>query len=136
MINYVIATHGTLGEGFLSSLSLFLGETENIDTISAYMDNESIEDKVEKLFRKYGEDDVVVVFTDMYGGSINQYFSKYLLERENTHVVTGINLGLIMEVIMQMNEEFDVDIINNALEASKGQILYMNDVINGLLAED
>ena len=133
MIKYIIATHGTLSEGFLNALELFLGDGYEIHTISAYIDEISLEDKFNDIISKFNKNDEVIVFTDINGGSVNQFFTKRLLASHNLHVITGVNLGLIIELILCLGSTVNTQIIETAITQAREQILYMNETISLLM---
>ena len=85
------------------------------------------ENRVIEILTKY-KDDNCVVFTDLYGGSVNQCFFKNLNDF-NFHLVTGMNLAVILECVLA-SVEIDEEFIRNAIEMSKSQFCYMNDLVN------
>jgi len=132
MIRYVIATHGKLAEGFLSALQLFVGDQYSIETICAFLDEESLEKKANKILSQYTSDDEVIIMTDMYGGSVNQFFTKEMLLGNNYHVITGINLGLTVELILCLQTPVEEIQIKSIIQQAKDQIVYMNQVLPSL----
>ena len=127
MVNFIIASHGKLAEGFLSALEILMGKREDIDVVSAYLDEEPLEAKTKSIFSKYAPEDTVIVFTDMYGGSVNRHFAQMALEKDNVHVISGVNLGLMLEVIMQMEEGFDKAQLLEIIDRSRSLLCYVND---------
>ncbi|MDR0615369.1 MAG: hypothetical protein LBG29_01045 [Synergistaceae bacterium] len=127
MLRYVIASHGTLSEGFLNALGLFIGELDNVEAIAAFVDEEPLEKRVAAVLSRYDDDDMIVVFTDMLGGSVNQHFSKMLSGHRKLHLIAGCNLVLLLEVILGMTDECDLNFIRSAVEKSKKEMVYMND---------
>jgi mannose/fructose-specific phosphotransferase system component IIA len=126
MLRYVIASHGTLSSGFLNALSLLAGDCKNVDIVKAFVDDQSLEDNVNDVISDYGSADTVVVFTDLYGGSVNQYFAKMLLDGRDIRLITGFNLILLIEIIIGMGDDFNEEFVMNAIERARGQMLYMN----------
>ncbi len=135
MRQYLIATHGTLSGGFLNTLSMISGETSNVTAISAYVENISIEEQAKDFFSKIGEDDEVVVFTDILGGSVNQYFITQL-SKKHFHLITGINLPIIITFLYLSDESYlEPSTIESEVENARNQLVYMNEYIKGLAAD-
>ncbi|GEP19309.1 PTS sugar transporter subunit IIA [Pediococcus argentinicus] len=124
----VIASHNRLADGMRQTLEFIAGEQEDLDVLTAYVDNNPIEDQVATIMKKFTAEDEVVVFTDMLAGSVNQKFFPYR-DQPHTHVITGMNLPLVLAVVMEPKKEYISDdrirtLINNARE----QIIYVNDL--------
>lgn len=99
MRNILIATHSTFASGILGSLNLLIGERPEITVIDAYVDDSDYTEKIDDFFAKYNDQDEYVVFTDLYGGSVNQKMVNYKSKYE-FHLITGFNLPILLEVIL------------------------------------
>lgn len=100
MLKIFISSHGKFAEGIKSSLQILLGKCENITVYSAYLDESSVQEKLDEFYAGVQEADQVVLLSDLYGGSVNSVMYTYL-NRENTYLITGINLALVMELAMK-----------------------------------
>ncbi|WP_431769472.1 PTS sugar transporter subunit IIA, partial [Streptococcus oralis] len=68
--------------------------------MSAYIDNfPSIEEQIESFIENIQEGDEVIIFTDLYGGSVNQKFLEVSKNFNNFYVVAGFNVAIIIELI-------------------------------------
>lgn len=76
----------------------------------------------------------MVVFTDILGGSVNQIFFKYL-RQQPFHLVTGMNLAVILECIFAVEPITD-EFLRNAISLSREQLCYMNDILNTAQEDD
>ena len=92
MVRYLVATHGVLAKGFESALQILLGNLDNIEFISCYVDDSNPQKQIEEFINSIG-DDQLIMFSDICGGSVNQIMNQYL-QRENTYQVTGVNLAV------------------------------------------
>lgn len=109
MKRILIATHGKMASGIRYTAELIVGQVAEIDTIDAYV---TPEDNVEKKFREYFqkyEQDRIIVFTDLMGGSVNQKLVEYS-KRENVTLVTGTNLPVLMQVMLADDDVTDDEI--------------------------
>ncbi|GGP07477.1 PTS sugar transporter subunit IIA [Oceanobacillus neutriphilus] len=124
MKKILVATHGNFAEGIISSIKLILGEQENLHYMNAYLDEVPLKEKIKIYFEQNtATEDVVIVFTDLFGGSVNQAFLEYI-DRENTHFITGVNLPLLLETVMLNEENVTEEKLKEIVTRSKEQIIY------------
>ena len=136
MRHYLIATHGMLASGYRHTLGMLAGGTDRLEIITAYMENISVEQLAAAFFQKLKTEDEVVVFTDILGGSVNQYFTGFL-DRPHFHLIAGVNLPIIISILYLSQEKYLDDlIIRNVLEESRSQMVYMNQYINQVVLDD
>ncbi len=129
MRKFLITGHGTFSSGIKSSLDLIIGQTEHLYVIDAYVDgNTSIENGIHSLFKNMESDDEIIVFTDLMGGSITNQVLRYGL-RENVHVVSGMNLPLLIEILLADSETPVEEVIENAIVNAREQVTYVNKII-------
>lgn len=130
MTHYIVASHGKFAYGVVDTLKILLGEQENIEYICAYSEqaNESIEDKVKEVIDNIKEGEEVIVLTDLLGGSLTNEFVKYM--NESIHIVAGINILLIIEILLG-NKDIPVnELIKESLDRAKDGMAYLNDYKN------
>ncbi|MGX7198004.1 PTS sugar transporter subunit IIA [Enterococcus olivae] len=99
MRKILIATHGHFAEGIKSSLTILLGERNEVTTVSAYVDETDVTKEYEAFFTSVMPEDEAIVFTDLYGGSVNQQLFT-LSEQYNAIQITGFNLPILLEIIL------------------------------------
>ena len=135
MVRFLVATHGTLADGFKSTMSILMGKeiAEKIETINAY-NNES-ESSPKQIIKNYIDsvgDDQLIIFTDVMFGSVNQFVMPYV-DKNNVFVLTGVNFPLMLEVISKYSfseESVEEDYIRSVVVKAREQILYVNDEMN------
>ena len=126
---FLIATHGTFAKGIKSSLDFIIGETQDVFLIQAYVDgNKSIEEELNSVLQNVNANDELVVFTDLLGGSITNQVLRYAL-KENVHIVSGINLPLLIDVLMADIDTPVEEVIESAITNAKAQLVYVNKLI-------
>ncbi|MEP7322558.1 MAG: hypothetical protein ABI761_11595 [Saprospiraceae bacterium] len=136
MRKFLITGHGNFSSGIKSSLDLILGKTEHVSVIDAYVDgNNSIEERLYDFLNGVNVDDEVIVFTDLTGGSITNQVLRHALH-ENVHVVSGMNLPLLIEIIMADEGSPVEEVIENAIGNARDQINYVNKLINKTIDHD
>jgi PTS system mannose-specific IIA component len=100
MTGIVIVTHGRLSEVMIETAAFILGPQEDLKSV-AFHGKDSVEDlKVKTLsaVEPYKES-ACLVLTDIIGGSATNVCSD-LLQLKNVHIITGINLPMLLEALM------------------------------------
>jgi fructoselysine/glucoselysine PTS system EIIA component len=131
---FLIVSHGALAGGFRSALELITGASGDVMVIQAYLDeNKPVEEELAGLLRSAGEAEEWVVFTDLLGGSITNQVLRVMAElpgRDAIHIVAGVNLPLVIEVVLG-DPETPVDkLLLEAVARARDQLVYVNGVIN------
>lgn len=117
MTKFAIATHGNFAKGLESTLELFV-PNQDIAFLSAYVDDlPPIEKQLEDFFAKLDNEELAIVFTDLFGGSVNQ---KVLLgsEGKNIQIIAGFNLPIVLEIILNQ-ADLTTEKIQQLIEASR-----------------
>lgn len=129
MRKFLIATHGKFASGIKSSLDMIIGAQDNIFVLDAYTENNvPIQDHLDDILKKIEIGDELVVFTDIMGGSItNQIIQR--INSSNAHIVSGVNLPLLIEVVLSDPNEDLQKILDDAIENAKMQIVYVSKLI-------
>ena len=118
MVKVIIASHHKLADGMGDTLKYLVPSLTDIETISAYLDNEPIDSAVEAALGRCQDTEDVVVFTDLLGGSVNQEFVRQL--KPNVHVIAGMNLPIIMTLLLQLeNQPLSEALITQSIEEAK-----------------
>lgn len=100
---YLVASHGQLASGIQSSINILTNQGEKIKTIDAYVDDSDYTKDVEDFVSSIQEDDYGVIFTDLYGGSVNQRITSTVLEQgkqDQVTIITNANLAIVLTVMM------------------------------------
>lgn len=135
MRKILIATHGKMAQGVVSSIKIILGNSDNISYINAYIEESNLKEDLNKYFKNI-EDAEVIVFTDLYGGSVNTALIKYI-KRANTHLITGFNLALLLEISLIPKDIDNIqEKIRECIKSCSSQMYYINDKINEICSDD
>ena len=119
MKKLLIATHGKLADGYRSSLSILTGMQDSVEYIDAYVDESDYTPKLQAFIDSVGPDDTGVIFTDIYGGSVFQKVALMLEGCQNIFHVTGINLGLVIELLLT-DEAITPTYLEEVISAARG----------------
>lgn len=102
-MKYLIATHGKLASGFQSSLNILTGKGDEVSVIDAYLDDSDYTPKIDQFIDSVNDDEQGVIFTDLYGGSVNQKVVTKLVPKgkSNIFLISNSNLAIILSVLLQ-----------------------------------
>lgn len=128
-MKYLIATHGEFSKGIIDSVQLIIGEDTAIDYFC--MTKSKSSEDASKEVKRYlvGIDkEPLIVLTDVFGGSVANLFTEFLLEGYDFQLITGVNLPMLLNLLL--SEGSIQDRINNSLEEAKRGILHVNTCIN------
>ena len=70
----------------------------------------------------------------MPGGSVNQMLIQYV-KRPQTHLVSGVNLSLVLALILDPGEMETCSLIRQAIPEARQQMLYINEKVEQMSAE-
>lgn len=126
MFSIVIATHGTYAAGIKSAMEVIMGERPNVHTVCCYTVSQPAEELLHKTLNRIPEEDVLVICTDLFGGSVNQ---KVLgeLARENVHIISGVNLPVLLELAVLEQEEVTADTLREIVANARQELCYAAD---------
>lgn len=132
----IFASHGLLASGILSSVELILGKQPDIHTLCAYVDEGvDVSRQVNDLLAHFPDGDEIIVITDIFAGSVNNEFIRFI-HRPGFHLLAGLNLPLVIELLISAEEENTLKYINEALINSKESIQYCNQTIQDAMHVD
>ena len=102
MTHIIVATHGKFSEEIVNSAAMVYGEDENCHVVT-FLPGEGGEHLVEKynaIIATLLENEPVLFLVDLFGGSPYNAAARVASERgDNTDIVTGISLPMLLEVL-------------------------------------
>ncbi|WP_295746222.1 PTS sugar transporter subunit IIA [uncultured Limosilactobacillus sp.] len=101
-MKYLIATHGKLASGFQSSINILTGKGDSVKVIDAYLDNSDYTPKIDEFIDSVADDEQAVIFTDLFGGSVNQKVVTRLVPKGkgNVFLIANSNLAIILSILL------------------------------------
>ena len=124
--HYIFASHGSFANGLLNSVELILGKQPDIHTLTQ---------QVEALMARFPAQDELIVITDIFAGSVNNEFVRFL-SRPHFHLLSGLNLPLIIDLLISAAEDDTEKLITEALTNAKESIQYCNQTIASAMTMD
>ena len=102
MTHIIVATHGKFSEEIVNSAAMVYGEDENCHVVT-FLPGEGGEHLIEKynaIIATLPENEPVLFLVDLFGGSPYNAAARVASERgDNTDIVTGISLPMLLEVL-------------------------------------
>ncbi|EPH61201.1 PTS system fructose IIA component [Enterococcus casseliflavus 14-MB-W-14] len=123
----ILASHGRFASGILHSLELICGNKQSVIAIDCYVHEAfDLTVTVDTLMETYKEHEMIVI-TDIFGGSVNNEFLRYI-KQPNFYLIAGLNLPLLIELTTQLNGGGVIsETIRQTLANSKNMIQFCND---------
>ena len=132
----LIATHSVFADGIKNAMELVTGEQNSVSTLCAYTnDMTEVETPIKEIIDALCDDEELIVTTDIFGGSVNNEFMKYL-SKSNIYLIAGVNLPLLFELIMNLESENTVQMIQTAVKNARKQLQYCNPLIQCSIIEE
>ena len=104
MVEFLIVTHGSLGQALVETANLIFGNIKNTTALGLYHgdDIEHLQDKIKKEIYAKNHGDGVLVLTDMFGGSpcnMTALVIKEISHEIDVECLVGVNLPLLIEAL-------------------------------------
>ncbi len=134
MTEIIIVTHGGFGNELYKSAQMIVGEYENVKTLGFYPTDlvDDLKEKVDRLVKDTSICNQKLILVDLFAGSpFNASVPQ--LANPNVEVVTGVNLPMLIEALMNkqnMSAAELKEICLSAKDAIRSIREVMEDVIN------
>lgn len=101
-----LSTHGRMASGMKTSLEILLGNADCVTVYDAYVPDAegTVTEQAEAFLAAVPEEEMKLLISDIYGGSVNQQLVQFL-DRKNTYVISGANLGLLLSLAASASDE-------------------------------
>lgn len=130
MRQFIVASHAHFASGIVESIGLLSGERENVHALSMYVDGkEDLVKEAAAILDGFAADDEVVVCTDLFGGSVNNEFTKIVQTRPNTYLIANMNLPLLIQLLFSDQEAPADQVIREILAADDTRVKFVNDLL-------
>lgn len=131
----LIATHGKFAAGIKDSLQMITGIYDDIEAICVYSQKDiDYKDLIESKVKEhdYSTSNLLVI-TDLVGGSVNNEFMKHIKDYP-FYLVGGLNLGLLLELVMQ-KDDLNEESIRSCCSNGEKFIVFCNDCLENKYVE-
>ena len=132
MIGLVLVTHGRLATEFVAAMEHVVGPQEQVATvdIGPEDDMEARRADIVTAVENVDSGEGVILLTDMFGGTPSN-LSISVMDRENTEVIAGINLPMLIKLASARQNGDLVDAVTSAREAGRKYISVASEVLAG-----
>lgn len=120
MLRIIITSHGKFCEEIKKTVEMFSGKIDNCFTLPL-IEGQSIEDfefQMDEIVKNFDANDDLVILTDLRGGTPYNMGIKTLFGRDNTWVISGMNVPMILSIAMRDENENIEDLISYSLDRS------------------
>lgn len=117
----IVSGHGNFASGIMSALKLISGPSERIVGIDFSEDVST--DILEQLMEKEIDQKGTLFLCDLVGGSPYKTAAILSMKFQNTRVIGGVNLGMLIDVKFNKDVVENVDaLVASCLQASKESV--------------
>jgi fructoselysine and glucoselysine-specific PTS system IIA component len=130
MTQIILASHGNLAKGMKDTLNMIIGDVSMVEAFSSYRDEDvNIRDAVEVVVKeKYDEGDIFIL-TDILGGSVNTELMSLIKEYPKIHVLSGMNLPVVISIATQTNK-ISENLLQEIIQESQQGVVDCNKLLN------
>lgn len=131
MVGIVLVSHGRMAEGMIEAARMIVGELEGIRAVSL-MEMDAVEDlmgRIEAALLEVEEGDGALILVDVFGASPFNAGARLALSRENVEVVSGANLPMLLELVVQRAGRDLPSLTRLALEAGRDSIRTLSQTL-------
>ncbi|MCY6960573.1 PTS galactosamine/N-acetylgalactosamine transporter subunit IIA [Clostridium brassicae] len=124
MIGIIVSGHGNFASGIMSSLELIAGKQEKVIGIDFTIEDntESLESKLRAAANELIDCEGILFLTDIVGGTPFKTCALLTQNIENSKVIAGTNLGMLLEVSLSRESATVEELKNMSLESGKNAI--------------
>jgi PTS system mannose-specific IIA component len=130
MIGIVLVTHGSLGEALVQSMSIILGEQEQVEALSLMVEDDIVvaNKRLGEAVGKADQGDGVLILTDMLGGTPSN-LSLALLGKPEIEVISGVNLPMLLKATQSRQQHDLRESASRVKEHGRSSIVMAREVL-------
>lgn len=128
MRKLILASHGKLSAGMKNSVAMIIGENDmTCLSLEPGHHPDELKQQIEAMVKETPKDEFIIL-CDVFGGSVANAL-MHLCTYERVHVVTGMNLGLVISIATAAPSMKAAEVIRQSLDEAKKYMLYANDLL-------
>lgn len=135
----IVSGHGQFSIGMVDSLEMIAGKQENLVAVP-FLQTDSVEDYSKKLAEKLKsvpEEEGILVFTDLMGGTPYKTAVELTLNRENLSVIGGTNLSVLLEAVaLRFSFDDAEELVNIIIPSAKDSLSASTLILDTLEVEE
>lgn len=138
MIGILVISHGTLANAMQSAAEMIVGPQQDVFTIGLDI-HLGLEDMVAELEKQisYFSPDIrdILILTDLHGGTPSNAVCL-LLEKYDVNVVSGVNLPMLLEVLLNRDKLSVQELVGLAIWAGKEGVQHTDKILREKMCRD
>lgn len=114
----IVMSHGLLAQEIVESAKMIVGDVHQLFTVCMLADDglDGTTKKLHELLKHiHGP---ILIIADLFGGTPANVATITSVQQDNIRVVTGMNLGMLIEAILSIEEDVNV-LAENIVESAK-----------------
>lgn len=135
----IVSGHGQFSIGMVDSLEMIAGKQENLVAVP-FLQTDSVEDYSKKMAEKLKsvpEEEGILVFTDLMGGTPYKTAVELTLNRENLSVIGGTNLSVLLEAVaLRFSFDNAEELVNIIIPSAKDSLSASTLILDTLEVEE
>lgn len=130
MVGIILVGHSTSPAALVSAAEMIMGEQENLRSLNLLHDTnlDVFAEDLESMVRGFDPDGGVLVLCDLFGGSPANTAASLI--QHGCHVVTGMNLPMLLEVLGNRDTMTADQLATLAIEAGASGMVDVNAVLS------
>lgn len=136
MNQIILASHGGMSAGMISTLELILGQMPNVHAVATTRDEtEPITAATRRLLDGFDPADRVYILTDVIGGSVNNDMLTLLPDYPQVTILCGTNACLAL-TLASSDDPLSDDELEDILQQARDQIVNCNKLLQAAQEEE
>lgn len=131
LIGLIMLSHGPLAIGLYESSRFFINDLQHIECLALNSEDNPLDfqSKIEVLYNKVNDNDGVIIFTDIPGGSPANQAQLIANMHPDIRIICGMNLIMVIEALIH-RETMDLkSICELIIQSGKESIFLINSVL-------
>lgn len=114
----ILASHGYFAKEALRSAEMIVGKQDNCAYLAVTEDLnlQQAKEQMEEMYAELDTSNGTVILCDILGGTPSNVSGTFCLEKENTLVLSGLNLPMLLDLFT--NRQHSLDELAESLEKS------------------
>lgn len=132
MVGIILVTHGVMADGLLDAARMIVGAKEGVETVQLREEDdvEGLMARIEIAIQNVDAGAGVLIMVDLPGASPFNASARLALQREELAVVTGVNLPMLAETLVQREGKSLEELTQIAREAGLSGVKTLSEILN------
>jgi PTS system mannose-specific IIA component len=132
MIGVVVVTHGQLATELVNGTETIVGDLPQFAAVSIgwHEDAQDAREEIARAIARVGQDDGVLIVTDMFGGTPCNLAMTFLVEGR-VEVVTGVNLPMLIKLAGATQQADLLAVAREMRDHGRSAIWVASDLLRG-----